>query len=453
MTDHIETIRLPKAFGELLTRNKWRAQVYYGGRGGAKSHALARAILIRCMQERTRAACLRETMNSLEDSVFKLLCDLIDLHRLHGEFKVTENKIRHRRNKSEIIFKGLTGKDANIKSLEGADIAWVEEAEGVSDPSWEVLIPTIRKEGSEIWVSFNTRFVTDPTYQRFIVTRSEDTLVKRVSWRDNPFFTDELRREKDKLLLSDPVAYMHVWEGEPDSRREGYIYPRQLAKMRDDKRVGRFPYDPAYPVYVGWDIGFGDAMAVWFFQIVGREPRFIHYYEAVGEQISHFLGYIRNRPYVYADRPLFFPHDGAHGNARGDSPRKQAKRFGYGNIVFKKTQSLTQDIDSCRALLDYCVIDEAGCAEGIQRLSQYQYKYDNERKVFSKNPLHNPASNGADAFRTCCMAVDFLKGRPMETVEEGAAVVSAPGGGVDLSIYRAGPTDRARPGVATWMGA
>lgn len=188
-----------------------RYKVLYGGRGAARSWSVARSLLIQAAQSPLRVGCFREFQKSIKDSVHRLLTDQIDLLKLPG-YQVTDHEIRHR-NGSLFLFEGLRHNVTKIKSLEGIDRAWVEEAERVSKTSWDVLIPTIRKKGSEIWVNFNPDLEDDPTYQRFVVNPPPNSWVKLVSCADNPWFPEELAAERAYLYAVDPDAAAHVWGG------------------------------------------------------------------------------------------------------------------------------------------------------------------------------------------------------------------------------------------------
>ncbi|KKK63324.1 hypothetical protein LCGC14_2995430, partial [marine sediment metagenome] len=190
-----------------------RYKVAYGGRGSAKSWSFARALIIKSLERPLRILCGRELQNSIKDSVHRLLSDQIELMGLSDAFEILTTEIRGI-NGSLFLFEGLKHNITRIRSMEGIDIAWLEEAEKVSERSWEVLIPTIRQEGSEIWASFNPDDEHDPTYQRFIVNPPPDALVKKVGWRDNPWFPESLRLEKDYLYRVDPDAAAHVWGGD-----------------------------------------------------------------------------------------------------------------------------------------------------------------------------------------------------------------------------------------------
>jgi phage terminase large subunit len=189
-----------------------RYKVLYGGRGAARSWSVARALLIKAAETPLRVGCFREFQKSIKDSVHRLLTDQIDLLGLPG-FEITDHEIRHE-NGSLFLFEGLRHNVTKIKSLEGIDIAWVEEAERVSKASWDVLIPTIRKAGSEIWVNFNPDLEDDPTFVRFVKHPPPNAWVLKVSSADNPWFPAELATERAYLYAVDPDAAAHVWGGE-----------------------------------------------------------------------------------------------------------------------------------------------------------------------------------------------------------------------------------------------
>jgi phage terminase large subunit len=190
-----------------------RYKVAYGGRGASKSWSFARALLIEAMHGSKRILCAREFQVSIRDSVHRLLEDQIGLMGLDDSFEVLGNEIKSTAG-SLFLFEGLRYNVSRIRSMEGIDLCWVEEAEKVSDKSWEVLIPTIRNEGSEIWVTLHPDDENDPTYKRFVARPPPDAVVRRVGWEDNPWLPEELRKEKDYLYRVDPDAAEHVWGGE-----------------------------------------------------------------------------------------------------------------------------------------------------------------------------------------------------------------------------------------------
>jgi hypothetical protein len=203
---------IPESLDFLFAPSRYK--VAHGGRGGSKSWGFARALLIKATQSPTRILCTREIQNSIKESVHKLLSDQIAILGLEGLYDVTDTSIRCR-NGSEFIFMGLFRNVNKIKSLEGIDVVWVEEAESVSEESWNLLIPTIRKPNSEIWVSFNPKYPDDPTYKRFVIAPPAGAVVRQINYCDNPYFPEVLRLEMEADKAFRPHMYKHIWLGEP----------------------------------------------------------------------------------------------------------------------------------------------------------------------------------------------------------------------------------------------
>ncbi len=235
-----------------LFDGKARYRVAHGGRGGAKSWGFARRLLLRAIMQSTRVLCTREFQTSIEDSVYRLLVDQIDAMGLGPYFKVQKREITCLFNDSRFVFEGLARNVRNIKSMEGIDIAWIEEAEKVSDASWELLIPTIRKPGSELWVSFNPADEADPTYKRFVLGTPPDMRRVEINYWDNPWFPDELRKEMEYLRSVDTDAYLHVWCGQPRQRSDAQVLN---GKWRIDSFTDKDMAGADGPYY-GMDWGF-----------------------------------------------------------------------------------------------------------------------------------------------------------------------------------------------------
>lgn len=215
-------LKIPAKMKFLFKKGK-RYKIAYGGRGSGKSWSIARALIIMAYQSKLRILCAREIQESLEDSVHLLLTDQIKLLGLSAAFTITKNCITGI-NGSMFIYEGLRNNDNAIRSKEGIDICWVEEAEAVTDESLDVLIPTIRKDNCEIWFSFNPGTEYDPVYQRFVKTPREDTEAVEVNFFDNPWFPEPLRMEMEWDKAHDKQKYEHVWLGKPTGYA-GKIYP------------------------------------------------------------------------------------------------------------------------------------------------------------------------------------------------------------------------------------
>lgn len=417
------SITLPEAFAEL--RNPWRLKIFYGGRGGAKSWAFAIMLLIMGMERPLRVLCARELQVSIGDSVHKLLSDLIRTYNLEYFYMITQTGIRGS-NGTEFLFKGLKHNATEIKSTEGVDVCWVEEAEKVSDASWELLIPTIRKEGSEIWVSFNPKQPTDPTYKRFILSKRDDAYVRKVSWRDNPFFPKVLDEERKHLMLTDREAYDHIWEGEFDTRFFGGVYSKYMQRLEEKGQITeRVEYDPEFPVYTSWDLGFDDATAIIFFQVGHGEIFIIDCYESNGEGIKHYLEVLQGRQIIvdeqtedgikrwhygndlpeHAHRKEWFyekhyvPHDALNKvmAAGGRSIVEQATALGVQLSVVPRT-SVMNGIEAARSVIPRCWFKKDKCKELLEALFAYQFEYDEDKQVFKSKPTHDWSSHFADSF-------------------------------------------------------
>lgn len=221
-------VEIAEKMGGLFTPCRYK--VYEGGRGGGKSWAIARAIIVKAKASKILVLCTREFQGSIKDSVLRLLSNQIDALGLASEFEILQHSITHKRTGSEIIFEGLKNNVTKIKSMEGVDLVWCEEAESISEFSWEVLIPTIRKKGSEIWISFNPADELDPTYQQFVIDPPPEHINGRLNcihekilWSDNPWFPKELRIEMDRCKEQNYKKYLHIWMGEPNSDYEDSI--------------------------------------------------------------------------------------------------------------------------------------------------------------------------------------------------------------------------------------
>ena len=238
-----------EAFAELYSPHRYK--VFYGGRGSGKSHAVAQALTFLSSNINLRILCCREIQNSIKDSSYQVLKDMTDRLGIGHEFKFTESEILHTRTGSRFIFSGLLRNENSIRSKEGIDICWIEEASSVSQRSWDVLTPTIRKPGSELWLTFNPLTVDDPT-NVFIENPPPNAYVRKVNYWDNPFFPEVLREQMEWDKQNDFEKYLHVWEGYPLTISDAQVFK------------GRFVVEPipedlwkkADRLFFGADFGF-----------------------------------------------------------------------------------------------------------------------------------------------------------------------------------------------------
>lgn len=238
-----------EAFSELYSPHRYK--VFYGGRGSGKSQAVAQALTFLSSNISLRILCCREIQNSIKDSSYQVLKDMTDRFGIGHEFKFTESEILHMRTGSRFIFSGLLRNENSIRSKEGIDICWIEEASSVSQRSWDVLTPTIRKPGSELWLTFNPLTLDDPT-NVFIENPPPNAYVRKVNYWDNPFFPEVLREQMEWDKQNDFEKYLHVWEGYPLTISDAQVFK------------GRFVVEPipedlwkkADRLFFGADFGF-----------------------------------------------------------------------------------------------------------------------------------------------------------------------------------------------------
>ena len=354
---------MPEKLRGLFLGAPARYKVAYGGRGGAKSHGVARCLVGLAMLRPIRVLCTREYQNSIGESVHRLLADQIDALGFARAFNVQANVIRGGKG-SEFIFAGLKTNPTKIKSFEGIDIAWVEEADRVSNHSWQVLIPTVRKPGSEIWITFNPDLEEDPTYQRFVVKPPPSARVLKVGYRDNPWFPAELEAERLYLASVDDDAYRHVWGGEVRKNSNAQILRGKV--LVEDFTGGGDGWDGPY---FGADWGFSqDPSTLVKAWVVGRRLYVEHEAYGVGVDID-------------ATPALFDRIPGARAHViRADSARPETisymQRNGYPSIrgVAKWAGSVEDGIGFLRSF--EAIVVHPRCLNTIQETRLYSYKVD-----------------------------------------------------------------------------
>lgn len=242
----------------------YRYKALYGGRGGAKSWGVGKALVTLGAQNPMKILCAREFQTSIKDSVIALLKDKIRELDLKSRYKFGTTYIEGK-NGTEFVFKGLRINPDEIKSMEGIDICWVEEAQRVSDASWTYLIPTIRKPGSEIWLTFNPVDADDATYQRFVVNTPPSTLLVNINWNDNPWFPDTLEQERLYCLETDPDAYEWIWEGKPRKISDAVIFRGKFSIETFET-----PKDAKFMHGADWGFGADPTTLIRFFEKDGN---------------------------------------------------------------------------------------------------------------------------------------------------------------------------------------
>lgn len=382
-----------------------RYKVTYGGRGSGKSWGFADALLLQAAQSPLRVLCAREVQKSIKDSVHRLLTDRIQKLGLGAFFEVLDTEIRGR-NGSLFLFAGLaTHTVESIKSLEGIDRVWVEEAQTVSKKSWDVLIPTIRKPGSEIWITFNPDLDTDETWVRFVENAPPGSVVVEMNYEDNPWFPDELEAERLHCKLVDPVGYETTWAGKCRAALQGAIYADEVLQAQLAGRIRNVPHDPALPVHTVWDLGWNDKMSIILAQRVASEVRVIDYISESFKTLDWYVSELESRRWKFGTD--FLPHDGGSRDFKtGKSTQELLINMGRTVQLIPRLE-IEHGIRAARMLFPRVYFDKEKTADLQQCLKRYRRTI-NSQTGEAGAPLHDEWSHGADAFRYLAVCAEQM---------------------------------------------
>lgn len=394
----------------------------HGGRGSGKSHFFAEKLIEDCLAEPgdnggegMRAVCIREVQKDLAQSS-KLLIEskLSSLGITEADgFKVYKTEIALPGD-GLMIFKGMQDYTADsIKSLEGFKRAWWEEAQTATAHSLNMLRPTLRATGSELWFSWNPRRKTDAVD---VMLRGDElptgAVVVRANWKDNPWFTPELEQERLDCLRMQPDQYDHIWNGGYVSVMAGAYYAQSIAKAKDESRFGKVAADPLMTYRVFCDIGGtgakADAFSMWVAQFIGKEIRVLDYYEAVGQPLATHLAWLRSRGYTTDKAQIWLPHDGSTQDKVHDVSYESALRAAQYNVTVIPNQgkgAAAARIEAGRRLFPSMWFNEATTEAGVSALGWYHEKRDEARNI-GLGPEHDWSSHAADAFGLMCVAYE-----------------------------------------------
>jgi phage terminase large subunit len=405
-------LKLPRKLGFLLEVHPYK--VAYGGRGSLKSWSFARALLVLGVHQPLRILCARETQKSLSQSVHQLLRDQIEALGLTGHYEVTENAIKGTQQDTLFRFTGLADQTVDsVRSFEGFDVCWVEEAQAVRRRSWQILLPTLfRTKGAECWVSFNPDMDSDEVWQRFVVNPPPGARVIEMNWRDSVacgWFTDEMERLRQYDLLYSKDEYATIWEGRPRTVVAGAIYASEIIDLVTEGRVRAIPIDPRLPVHRCWDLGWNDAMAV----ILVQRPH---------PSALNVVGYIEDTQLTYAamlaamDRlgcrwgTDWMPHDAVqHHPTSGSNAKRVMEGLGCHVQLIPKSDPEAR-IRAARMLWPRVYIDDSkqpspperpdrlmGGGHLLDRLRRYKRNIPTSTNEPGA-PTHDASSHAADAF-------------------------------------------------------
>jgi len=376
-----------------------RYKVARGGRGSAKSWSFARALIIQAAASPLRVLCTREVQESIKDSVHALLKDQIQALGMGSLFEVLEKEIRCV-NGSRFIFSGLAQHTVeSIKSFEGVERVWCEEAQAITKRSWDVLIPTIRRDGSEIWISFNPELETDETYQRFVSNPPDSCESVLVNYSDNPWFPDVLEKERLRCKLIDPKGYDNIWEGKCKPAVVGAIYYDEMQAAETNGQICNLPYDTLLKVHVVFDLGWNDAMSIALVQKVRSEVRIIEYIEDTHKTLAHYSAELREKRYNWGR--VFLPHDGfSRDHNSGKSSEEVLTALGWDVCTREEIVELgvEEGIKATRLAFSQIYFDKAKTERLIQCCKRYKRAINQQTQEAGK-PFHDEWSHGADCLR------------------------------------------------------
>jgi phage terminase large subunit len=382
----------------------------HGGRGSAKSHFFAELMIEYALMEPgvsgegLFAGCLRQVQKSLKDSAKRLIENKLQHFRL-GEadgFKVYHDSIKTPGD-GRIIFQGMSEQTAeSVKSLEGLKVAWWEEAQTAVGRSLDLLRPTLRKEDSEMWFSWNPRRPTDPID---VLLRGEDpptgAIVVESNWRDNPMFPKSMEEERLNFLRQDPDQYPHIWEGQYATVIKGAYYAKFLTQAADEGRILPLKFDPLHRILAFWDLGGmgqkSDAVAIWIGQFVGHEIYALDYYEAQGQAARYHILWMQEN---WPEAKIFLPHDGEPNHPLYEGSWETALRKAGFDVEIVPNQgagAAMMRVESGREHFHRVSFDKDKTAPGRDCLGWYHEKRDDTREV-GLGPHHDWSSNCADAF-------------------------------------------------------
>lgn len=386
-----------------------RFKVLYGGRDSAKSWSIARALLLEGAEQPLPIGCFREVQKSIKDSVYQLLCNQIEELGLTRFYNILRDEINGE-NGTFFRFAGLSAQTRDsIKSYEGLMRAWVEEAQNVSKRSWEILEPTIRAKGSEIWVSFNPDMETDETYKRFVVNPSPEVSSVFLNWYDNPWRSEVLDKARERMKETAPADYEHIYGGKCRPAVDGAIYYNEVSTLRQTGKLCNVPYDPMLKVHVVVDLGFNDFMSLILVQRLGSEIRIIRYIEDRFRHIPSYSQELKDLGLNYGT--LYLPHDAkaktltSASNPLGASAQAQFDKLGWKTEIVPDV-GVEQGIRKAREIFPRTIVDKTNADELVNRLGRYRRRIGTDGQATA--PIHDDESHGADGWRYMAIVADQM---------------------------------------------
>lgn len=397
----------------------------YGGRGSGKTRSFAKMTAVRAYVwaaagRNGQILCGRQFMKTLADSSLEEIKQAIKEEPWLAEyFDVGETYIRTQKLPGEVYytFMGLDRNIDSVKSQARILLAWVDEAEPVTDEAWTKLIPTLREEDSELWVTWNPERKTSATHKRFRAANDNRYKVVELNWRDNPRFPAILERQRQRDMSQRPEQYGHIWEGDFVTAVDGAYYASALNQAKSEGRIGRVAADPLMTLRAFIDIGGTGARAdnfvIWIAQFIGKEIRILDHYEAQGQDGATHLNWLRSKNYTPDRCQIWLPHDGEQGDkVFSASYEGFFRQAGYKVTVIPNQGkgAAKMRVEAGRRLFPSMWFNEATTEGGRDALGWYHEKKDEERGI-GLGPDHDWSSHSSDAFGLMCVAYEEPKAK------------------------------------------
>jgi len=392
-----------------------RYRAAYGGRGGAKSRAFAMMTAVWGFKfgrsgKTGQILCLRQYMNSLSESSFAEIKSAIQaVPFLDDYYECGDHYIRSKDGRINYSFAGLTRNIDSIKSKARIILAFIDEAETVSEEAYMKLLPSIREENSECWVIWNPQSKDSATHKRFRINKPDGCKITAINWQDNPWMPQVLTNQRIEDLDLRPDTYGHVWDGDFLEFPEGAFWLREINTAQADGRVMKQPVVESHPVHCFFDIGSSDGTAIWVVQIIGNEHRCIHFYEAWNESFAHCVKWLKSLDLIIDT--CWLPHDADHKRqgieSKNLSPKDMMKRL-LPAVTFRivpRVQDLLWGIQATSDMWPYIHIDPTTCNAGLEHLKAYRRKWSNSEGRWTHIPDKSEGhSEAADALRQMAQA-------------------------------------------------
>lgn len=400
----------------------------YGGRGSGKTRSFAKMSAVRAYMwasagRNGQILCGRQFMKTLADSSLEEIKQSINEEPwLAANFDIGETYVRTQGLPGEVYytFMGLDRNIDSVKSQARILLGWVDEAEPVTDGAWTKLIPTLREEDSELWVTWNPEDDESATHRRFRLSSDPRYKVVELNFRDNPRFPAILERQRLRDMKERPDQYAHIWEGAFITAIEGAYFAEALNQAQSDGRISNVPADPLMTLRAFVDIGGtgakADAFVIWIAQFIGKEIRVLDHYEVQGQPAAAHVNWLRSKGYTPDRCQIWLPHDGAtHDRVHDASYEGFLRQAGYSVTVIAnqgKGAAMAR-IEAARRLFSSVWFNEKMTASGRKALGWYHEKRDEKRRA-GLGPDHDWSSHSADAFGLMCVAYEEPKAKGRE---------------------------------------